>query len=157
MNPHAPCLCIEQGIAHRDVKLENMLLLSADTENAPMVIIGSGLGPKSRRFGTKSRSQRNRFAPNCGLRGVASDGRRCGALGGGQVLIDFGLGRHFASDERGQPQTRSLEGTVGSYHYIAPEVLSGPYTESCDIWSAGVAAYVERLCPGPLFLPTFLF
>lgn len=50
-------------------------------------------------------------------------------------LADFGLATYT------QPG-RSLSGTVGSPFYIAPEVLSGGYTEAADVWSSGVILYI---------------
>lgn len=51
------------------------------------------------------------------------------------VLIDFGLSKHFESDER-------LTQRVGSCYYTAPEVLNGKYDYRCDIWSLGVLCYM---------------
>ncbi|CAI0404115.1 unnamed protein product [Linum tenue] len=50
-------------------------------------------------------------------------------------LADFGLATYV------QPG-QNLKGTVGSPFYIAPEVLSGGYNQSADIWSAGVILYI---------------
>ncbi|KAK4792621.1 hypothetical protein SAY86_023056 [Trapa natans] len=50
-------------------------------------------------------------------------------------LADFGLATYI---EPG----KSLQGTVGSPFYIAPEVLMGGYNQAADIWSAGVILYI---------------
>ena len=50
-------------------------------------------------------------------------------------LIDFGTAIHF------EPNTY-LKGLTGSTYYLSPEVLSGVYDESCDLWSCGVILYI---------------
>ena len=34
-----------------------------------------------------------------------------------------------------------MTGSVGTPHYISPEVIKGKYNQKCDIWSAGVILY----------------
>jgi len=51
-------------------------------------------------------------------------------------LIDFGLSiRHTRT-------CNPLINTVGTSYYMAPEVLSGSYDRSCDLWSIGVLTYI---------------
>ncbi|KAL7206052.1 hypothetical protein ACSBR2_018883 [Camellia fascicularis] len=50
---------------------------------------------------------------------------------GQMKLADFGLAVRISNGQ-------SLTGVVGSPAYVAPEVLSGEYSEKVDIWGAGV-------------------
>ncbi|CAM9309871.1 unnamed protein product [Chrysoparadoxa australica] len=50
-------------------------------------------------------------------------------------LIDFGLSRHFETGE-------VMHVPVGTVYTVAPEVLSGCYTQACDLWSIGVLTYM---------------
>ncbi|KAH1072172.1 hypothetical protein J1N35_024500 [Gossypium stocksii] len=50
---------------------------------------------------------------------------------GQMKLSDFGLAVRMSNGQ-------SLTGVVGSPAYVAPEVLTGHYSEKVDIWSAGV-------------------
>ena len=55
-------------------------------------------------------------------------------------LIDFG-GSKFNELEK-------MKTFMGTAYYIAPEVISGDYTEKCDVWSIGVILYI-MLCGKP--------
>lgn len=51
-------------------------------------------------------------------------------------LIDFGLSKRIIGFHS------ALHTVAGTPYYMAPEVITGNYTESCDIWSLGVLLYV---------------
>ena len=50
-------------------------------------------------------------------------------------VIDFGLACYteYLGDE--------IHGLVGSAYYVSPQVITGTYTNKCDLWSCGVIAY----------------
>ena len=58
-------------------------------------------------------------------------------------LIDFGLSATLNSSNE------TIQETVGSPFYIAPEVLEREYTPLCDVWSAGVILYNFMTCKFP--------
>lgn len=64
-------------------------------------------------------------------------------------LIDFGLSKRFGSINQ-TPNKVKLSTVVGTPYYVAPEVLSGNYDSSCDIWSLGIILYI-LLCGYPPF------
>ncbi|CAG9328169.1 unnamed protein product [Blepharisma stoltei] len=50
-------------------------------------------------------------------------------------LIDFGLSHKFVK------YADQMHSSVGTLYYTAPEVLSGSYSNKCDLWSLGVILY----------------
>eukprot|EP00928_Gymnodinium_smaydae_P089028 TRINITY_DN73036_c0_g1_i1.p1 TRINITY_DN73036_c0_g1~~TRINITY_DN73036_c0_g1_i1.p1 ORF type:complete len:610 (-),score=158.17 TRINITY_DN73036_c0_g1_i1:398-2227(-) len=49
-------------------------------------------------------------------------------------VVDFGLSTKFTPGQ-------ILKTQVGTCYYVAPEVISGAYRESCDLWSLGSIVY----------------
>lgn len=49
-------------------------------------------------------------------------------------LIDFDTITKLNTGEK-------LKGVYGTVYYMSPELISGTYTEKCDIWSAGIILY----------------
>jgi calcium-dependent protein kinase len=92
--------CHNQGIAHRDLKMENVLFLYK-SEDSPIKVIDFGLSESAPHLQTD--------------------------------LMEI------ISGEKNVNMTMS--GSVGTPHYISPEVLEGQYNQKCDIWSAGVILY----------------
>jgi calcium-dependent protein kinase len=50
-------------------------------------------------------------------------------------VVDFGLSTFYKRDQE-------LTGATGTPYYMAPEVFTGTYTETCDVWSLGVILYI---------------
>lgn len=60
-------------------------------------------------------------------------------------IIDFGLSKILA-----QGKLQRMKSRAGTPYYISPEVLTGNYDVSCDMWSAGCMLYI-LLCGYPPF------
>jgi calcium-dependent protein kinase len=71
-------------------------------------------------------------------------------------LIDFGLSTSYleqirdAESGRNKKVLTKLKTCAGTSLYMAPEVIKKQYSNSCDLWSAGVILYV-MLCGYPPF------
>jgi calcium-dependent protein kinase len=50
-------------------------------------------------------------------------------------IIDFGLSMRAV-------KTHGMNDIVGTPFYVAPEVLAGEYTNTCDVWSIGVILFI---------------
>ncbi|CAB9521574.1 MAP kinase-activated protein kinase 2 (Fragment) [Seminavis robusta] len=61
-------------------------------------------------------------------------------------VIDFGLAATFDDYENDR-----FTDKVGSAYYIAPEILNGSYGPKCDVWSAGVIAFVLLSGDAPFY------
>ena len=61
-------------------------------------------------------------------------------------IIDFGLSKIIQAGSG----LKRMKTRAGTPYYISPEVLSGSYDMSCDMWSAGCMLYI-LLCGYPPF------
>ena len=91
--------CHNQGICHRDLKMENVLFSNSQI-NSPIKIIDFGLSAYKKK----------------------------------KKLVQYITGKNYGNI--------NMDLSVGTPHYVSPEVLKGKYNQKCDIWSAGVILYV---------------
>jgi calcium-dependent protein kinase len=58
-------------------------------------------------------------------------------------LIDFGLSRSFFQvSDTGEKALLRMQTKAGTAFFMAPEVIQGNYSKSCDMWSAGCILYL---------------
>jgi calcium-dependent protein kinase len=58
-------------------------------------------------------------------------------------LIDFGLSRSFFQvSNTGEKAFLRMQTKAGTAFFMAPEVIQGNYSNSCDMWSAGCILYL---------------
>ncbi|CAI5481458.1 unnamed protein product [Closterium sp. Yama58-4] len=118
---HAVLYCHRNGVVHRDIKLENVLLSTPLNSSVPQYYYSTSLPSPS--------------LPK--QPGTASDARVLAKL------ADFGLAVRLAPGEK-------TVGTAGSRPYEAPEVILGQeYDTKADVWSLGVLLFGMLSCSMP--------
>ncbi|CAI5459492.1 unnamed protein product [Closterium sp. Yama58-4] len=118
---HAVLYCHRNGVVHRDIKLENVLLSNPLNSSVPQYYYSTSLPSPS--------------LPK--HPGTASDVRVVAKL------ADFGLAVRLAPGEK-------TVGTAGSRPYEAPEVILGQeYDMKADVWSLGVLLFGMLSCSMP--------
>ena len=120
-----------RNVLHGDIKLENILLYTATSQN------------KGRRFTSinidinEIKELRRELNKNESLskrsRNYVND-----MLNYEIKLIDFGCSKSFVKKNK----HRSLSGVIGSPLYCSPEVVDDLYDELSDEWSCGVLMYI---------------
>ena len=58
------------------------------------------------------------------------------------VLIDFGIGKITPTSSMSLWGSRAKQTMCGTPVYVAPEILTGNYTEKVDVWAIGVLAHL---------------
>lgn len=143
--------CNSKNICHRDLKPENFLFVrktvpqSPDNprlppaENNASSTTGSTLPPPHPISSSVPVGDLPPSSNAASLSNSSTSNMPYASYSSGEEevikLIDFGLAKRTSPSRR-------LHTKVGTLYYVAPQILSGKYDISCDMWSAGVILYV---------------
>ncbi|CAI5475294.1 unnamed protein product [Closterium sp. Yama58-4] len=140
----AVAFCHSRGIVHRDIKPENILLCfnrshDPGAEKKTEVFSSTGSGRAPARPTSASPSPSSTANPSARKSAFVPEPAPHLRV----KLADFGLALSIGRDGR-------TRGAAGSPYYMAPEVFTGEYGCSADVWSLGVVLHV-LLCGGVPF------
>ena len=113
----------QNGIVHRDLKLEN-LLYKTEQPDSEVVIIDFGLAHQNKTANSREQQQQQSSTEQCGCGGRGPSCPACSR-------------RFFGSIGEGGMST-----TCGTPEYLSPEMLDGEiYSAKVDLWAIGVITY----------------